>query len=95
MHKKQHKRRTSIISAGFAPSIPAIERPQTYALNDRIDGIGRKSLVLYYSIILQTMKRRNANCIGHILRRNCLLKQRYIRDESGKSRSDGRKRKKT
>jgi hypothetical protein len=24
--------------------------------------------------ILQTIKRRNANCNGHILRRNCLLK---------------------
>jgi hypothetical protein len=35
---------------------------------------GRKNLVLYYSIILQTIKRRKANWIGHILRRNCLLK---------------------
>ena len=25
--------------------------------------------------ILQTIKRREANCIGHILRRDCLLKQ--------------------
>ena len=25
--------------------------------------------------VLQTMKRRKANCTGHILRRNCLLKQ--------------------
>jgi hypothetical protein len=24
--------------------------------------------------ILQTIKRRKANCLGHILRRNCLLK---------------------
>ena len=24
--------------------------------------------------ILQTIKRRKANCIGHILRRNCILK---------------------
>jgi hypothetical protein len=74
MHNKQLKRRTSIISAGFAPAIPAIERPQTYVLNDRVNGIGRKNLVLYYYIILQTIKRRKTDWIGHILRRNCLLK---------------------
>jgi len=47
--------------------------------------------------ILQTVKRRKANWICHILRRNCLLKH-VVRVEAkirGKDRSDGKKRKKT
>jgi hypothetical protein len=70
-------------SAGFAPAIPAVKRPQTYALNGRVNGIGRKNLVLYYSIILQTIKRRKANYICHILRRNCLLKHVIERKREG------------
>ena len=38
----EHKRRTSmaIPSAGFEPTIPAIERPQTYSLDLMATGIG-------------------------------------------------------
>ena len=32
--------------------------------------------------ILQTIKRRKSNCIGHILRRNCLLKH-VIEEKTG------------
>jgi len=44
--------------------------------------------------VLYTIKQRKANWIGHILRRNCLL--RHINGERWKKgRSDGKKRKKT
>jgi len=36
--------------------------------------------------ILQTMKRRKANWIGHILRRNCLLKHVIERKDRNKVR---------
>ena len=42
--------------------------------------------------ILQTIKRRKANWIGHTLRMNCLLEHVI---EGGKDRSDGKTRKKT
>ena len=45
--------------------------------------------------VLQTMKRKKANWIGHILRRNCLLKHVVEGKIRGKDRSDGKKRKKT
>jgi hypothetical protein len=35
-----------------------------------------------------TINGRKANWIGHILRRNCLLKSRYGRKDRGKNRSD-------
>jgi hypothetical protein len=38
---------------------------------------------------------RRANCIGHILRRNCLLKHLIEEKDRGKGRSDGKTRKKT
>ena len=41
--------------------------------------------------ILHTVKRRKANCIGYILRRNCLLEP-IIEEKDG---SDGKTRKKT
>jgi hypothetical protein len=37
-----HKRPTSMSLVGFEPAIPAIERPQTYALERRVTGIGRQ-----------------------------------------------------
>jgi hypothetical protein len=43
--------------------------------------------------MLQTIKRRKANWIGHILRRNCLLKH-VFEGNRGKGRSDGKTRKK-
>jgi hypothetical protein len=43
---------------------------------------------------LHTIKRRNANCIGHILFRNCLLKHVIERKIDERIRSDGKKRKK-
>lgn len=42
----KHNRRTSISSEGFEPAIPAVERPQTYALDRRTTGIGLSSLLL-------------------------------------------------
>jgi hypothetical protein len=44
--------------------------------------------------ILQTLKRRNANWIGHILRRNSLLKHVTEGQLEGKDRNDGKTRKK-
>jgi hypothetical protein len=38
-HNK-HERRTSLLSAGLKPAIPAIERPQTYALDRTATDIG-------------------------------------------------------
>jgi hypothetical protein len=46
--------------------------------------------------ILQTVNRRKANWIGHILRRNCLLKHVLVGNiERKKDRRDGKTRKKT
>jgi hypothetical protein len=45
--------------------------------------------------ILHTVKRRKANWIGHILRRNCLVKHAIQRKIGRKDRSDGRTMKKT
>jgi hypothetical protein len=39
---------------------------------------------------LHTVKRRKANWIGHILRRNCLLKHGIKGKIGGKDRSDGK-----
>jgi hypothetical protein len=45
--------------------------------------------------IVQTVNRRKANWIGHILRRNCLLKHVIEgKTEGKKDRSDGKTRKK-
>jgi hypothetical protein len=38
-HNK-HKRRTSMPSTGFEPAIPAIQWPQTYALERTATGVG-------------------------------------------------------
>jgi hypothetical protein len=43
--------------------------------------------------ILHTVKRRKANWIGHILRKNCLLK--HVIEGQIEGRSDGKTRKKT
>jgi hypothetical protein len=43
---------------------------------------------------VNTIKRRKANWIGHILRRNCLLKH-VIGKVRGKDRNDGTMREKT
>jgi len=45
--------------------------------------------------ILQTIKRRKANWIGHMLHRNCLLKQVTEGKIRGKDGSYGKQRKKT
>jgi len=44
---------------------------------------------------LHTIRRGKADCIGHILRRNCLLKHVFGRRGRGKEMQDGRTRKKT
>ena len=38
-HNK-HKRLTSMYTAGFEPAVPAIERPQTYALDRTAIAVG-------------------------------------------------------
>jgi hypothetical protein len=43
--------------------------------------------------IVLTIKRRTAKWIGHILRRNCLLKHVFLRKEKRKDLSDGKTRK--
>jgi hypothetical protein len=45
--------------------------------------------------ILHTINRRKANCIGHILRGNVLLKHVIDGKIRGNERSDGKRRKKT
>jgi hypothetical protein len=41
--------------------------------------------------ILHTIKRRKANCVGHILRRNCLLKHVIERKIEGRIEVTGRR----
>jgi hypothetical protein len=45
--------------------------------------------------ITHTIKRRKANWIGHILRKNCLLKQAIGRKHKRRDKSDGNTRRKT
>jgi hypothetical protein len=45
--------------------------------------------------ILHEIRKRKANCIGHILRRNCLLKQIIEGKIKGEHGSDKKTRKKT
>ena len=45
--------------------------------------------------ILHEIRKRKADWIGHILRRNCLLKQVYRRKDRGRDGSDKKTRKKT
>jgi hypothetical protein len=45
--------------------------------------------------IVQTIRRRKANWIGHILCRNCLLKHVIEGKMEGRDNSDGKMRKKT
>jgi hypothetical protein len=42
----QHKRQTSMSRAGFEPAIPATKRPQTYALDRAVTGIGLFNYIL-------------------------------------------------
>jgi hypothetical protein len=55
-------------------------------------------LLLYYIIIfLHEIRKQKANWIGHILRRNCLLKQvieRKIKEEMEVTRRQGRRHRK-
>jgi len=44
--------------------------------------------------IIQTVKRRKDNWIGHIWRVKCFLQKSYWRKDSRKDRSDGKTRKK-
>jgi hypothetical protein len=46
-----HKRQTSMLSAGFEPTIPVSERPQTHALDRAATGIG-KSLHIYVNLLI-------------------------------------------
>ena len=40
LHNTEHKRRTAISQVGFEPAIPAVGRPQTYALDSMVVGLG-------------------------------------------------------
>jgi hypothetical protein len=44
LHNAQLRKRTSRLSEGFEPAIPAIKRPQTYTLGRRATGIGKECL---------------------------------------------------
>jgi hypothetical protein len=46
----EHKRQTSMPSAGFEPAIPATKRSQTYALDRAANGIGIFHLDLWFQI---------------------------------------------
>jgi hypothetical protein len=52
---------TSMISAGYEPAIPAIKRPQTYALDGRATGIG---VYFYHKCIFNQLSitQQKANC---------------------------------
>ena len=45
--------------------------------------------------ILHEIRKRKANWIGHILRRNCLLQRCYLRKDKMGNRSDRKTKKKT
>ena len=47
-----HNKQLSVPSAGFKPAIPAIERPQTYALDRKVSGISK-----YHARIIKHSKR--------------------------------------
>ena len=52
-HTKEHKRQTSLLSAGFEPAIPTMERLQTYALDRTATWSVRKSSKeLYHKAVL-------------------------------------------
>jgi hypothetical protein len=62
---------------------------------DQLDRVRKEEVLLRVSEqrnILHEIRKRKANCIGHILRRNCLLKEVI---EGKKDRSDKKTRKKT
>jgi len=71
-------------------------RMEKKSWTDRVRSEGVLHRVYTERNILHTIKRRKANWIGHILRRNCLLKQ-VIEGEidTEKDRCDGKMRKKT
>jgi len=51
----QHKRRTSIPSAEFEPAIPAIEWPQTNALDGKSTGFGNQLTSIQHILELRYM----------------------------------------
>ena len=60
-------------------------------------GFEKRFLVLTYFFILHEIRKRTANWIGHILRRNCLLQQVIegkIKGQIEVTRRRGRRRKK-
>ena len=48
-----HKRQTSMPPAGFEPTIPASERPQTHALDRTATGIGFNTIYNYIYYVRQ------------------------------------------
>ena len=46
-----HNRQTSMPPVGFEPTISAGERPQTYALDRAVTGMGTYYCIFYYSIV--------------------------------------------
>ena len=56
-HTTLTNRQTSLPQAGFKPTIPASERPQTYALDRAVTGIGNFTVPVYY--ILRKIRVKN------------------------------------
>ena len=57
---------------------------------------GKRLFVFFFNMnILQEIRKRKANWIGHILRRNCLLKEVIERKDKGGDGSGKKTRKKT
>jgi hypothetical protein len=70
-----------------------LERVGKISLTDRVRNEEVLLRVKEQRNIVQTIKRRKTNWIGHILRRNCLLK--HVIEGKVKKRSEGTTRKKT
>ena len=60
-----HKRQTSRTSAGFEPTIPASERPQTYALDRTATGIGIIIIIIIIIIPRVFLPANTCNEISH------------------------------
>ena len=57
-----HKRQASLYPAGFEPAIPAIDRPQTLALDRSATGIGRRVCLVAGNILFVTLYGNGATC---------------------------------
>jgi hypothetical protein len=67
-----HKRETSMPPAGFEPTNPASERPQTHALDRTVTGIGIFYGIASYNveepIVIRVVNSRKMGWSGHVAR---------------------------